>query len=170
MAQEVKFTVGNVAFTNEGVQVIIPYSKDGTCFSRSTYTYDDLKYRMVAYCNRRMRKCARALNSNLASAKFVTEDLVGWDSGHFSVPTYKALKEFVDSRGNRSKFNPLILQQIIREFRCDYSIYESHLDPDIYKWYKESKNVDYDVFFDIMTDIMFASMSSDNFDSFMSMF
>lgn len=147
------FTVGNVAFTSEGVQVCIPYSQSSEAPARPL-TYEDLRPRMVAYCNRRMRRCAENLGQNLASAKEVTPEIVSWKGGHFSVPVYKVLKEFVDHRGDKKYFNALILQQIIREYAVDRYIGESQLDADVYKYLNASKSIDYYAFFGAITEMM----------------
>lgn len=157
------FSVGNVKFTDEGVQVCIPYSQSSEA-PTDRPSYDTMvRPRMVAYCNRRMRRCASKLGQNLASANVVTPEGVAWKGGHFSLPVYKALKEFVDHRGDKKYLSPLILQQVIREMANDRYIYESHLDADVYKFWKESKQIDEELFFNIVTEMLLVASDWENF-------
>lgn len=158
------FTVGNVAFTDEGVQVFIPYSEPVEGAPVKRITYDDIRPRMVAYCNRRMRRCASRLGQNLATAKTVTRDIIAWNGGHFSVPVYQALQEFVESRGDKKVFSTLILQQVMREMKEDKYIYENHLDADVWTWYNEEKrshNVEADDLFEILTEMIIVTCNNE---------
>lgn len=161
------FTVGNVAFTDEGVQVFIPYSESVEVAPKKI-TYEDIRPRMVAYCNRRMRRCAARLGQNLATAKTVTQHFIAWNGGHFSVPVYQALQEFVNSQGDKKTFIPLILQQVLREMKEDKYLYENQLDPEVWAWWSEEKrthNVEADDLFEILTEMALVSCDEERFES-----
>lgn len=158
--KNIHFTVGNVAFTDEGVQVQIPYSEDGSIdLSRGkTITYEDLRPWLVAYCQKRMKFCREKLQANIARATQVTPQVIMWPDGHFSVPVYKNLEFFVGSKGNKIEFNAGILQQVLRQMYSSEYIYKEDCDKEWYDLTRTSK-IDAKTVYNVLTEIMIVSMS-----------
>lgn len=117
--------VGNVIFAEEGVMVVRPYITDEVRITDKVITYDMIRPHLLALCVRRMRHCAKMLETNLASATQVNSEFVVWKDGHFSLSVYKALQHFVGSNGVKGEFTPLIAQQCIREIHRAGSVYSS---------------------------------------------
>lgn len=157
--KNIHFTVGNVAFTDEGVQVQISYSEDGSIdLSRGkTITYEDLRPWLIAYCQKRMKSCREKLQANIARATQVTREIIMWPDGHFSVPVYKNLENFVGSKGSKKEFNPGILQQILRQMFLSQYIYKEDCDKDVYDLTRSSK-LDSTAIYNILTEIMIVNM------------
>ena len=153
------FTVGNVAFTDEGVQIAIPYSEnDQIDLSRGKQvTYEDLRPWLVAYCQKRMRSCAEKLQNNIARATQVTREIVMWPEGHFSVPVYKNLEFFVGSKGAKSEFNAGILQQVLRQMYSESYLYKEDCDSEYYDATRKSKLNAQKVYL-VLTEIMICNM------------
>ena len=153
-------SVGNIKFTEEGISIIIPYSAEVSVEGKR-YTYEDIRPMLVAFCNKRMRKCAEKLGRNINSAKSVTKEVVVWLNGHFSLPIYNMLKDFVESNGDIEMFDPIILQQVIREFNEGTCIYEEHLDANVYQYYRKNNNISSESFFRVITDMLIGCMDYD---------
>lgn len=154
----IKFTVGNVAFTDMGVEVSIPYSEDDRiALSSERLTYEDLRPWLVAFCQKRMRACAKKLQNNIARATQVTEQIVMWPDGHFTVPVYKNLEFFVGSKGAKNEFNAGILQQVLRQMYSDSYLCKDDCDSEYYDATRKSK-LNTQKVYDILTEIMICNM------------
>ena len=100
--------VGNVIFAEEGVMVVRPYITDEVRITDKVITYDMIRPHLLALCVRRMRHCAKMLETNLASATQVNSEFVVWKDGHFSLSVYKALQHFVGSNGVKGEFSAFV--------------------------------------------------------------
>ena len=130
--------VGNVIFAEEGVMVVRPYITDEVRITDKVITYDMIRPHLLALCVRRMRHCAKMLETNLASATQVNSEFVAWKDGHFSLPVYKALQHFVGSNGVKGEFTPLIAQQCIREIHRNGSVYSGDFKDE--KFHEDLRN------------------------------
>lgn len=136
MQERVK--VGNVIFAEEGVMVVRPYITDEVRITDKVITYDAIRPYLLALCVRRMRHCAKMLEANLGAATQVSSEFVVWKNGHFSLPVYKALQQFVGSNGVKGEFTPLIAQQCIREIHRAGSVYSGDFKDE--KFYEDLRN------------------------------
>lgn len=130
--------VGNVIFAEEGVMVVRPYITDEVRITDRVITYDKIRPYLLALCVRRLRHCAKMLEANLGSATQVHSEFVVWKDGHFSLPVYKALQQFIGSNGAKGEFTPLIAQQCIREIYRASSVYNGEFEDE--KFYDDLRN------------------------------
>lgn len=133
-----RLKVGNVIFAEEGVMVVRPYITDEVRITDNVITYDMIRPYLLALCVRRIRHCAKMLEMNLANATQVHSEFVVWDGGHFSLPVYKALQQFVGSNGVKGEFTPLIAQQCLREIYRAGNVYRSDFQDE--KFYEDLRN------------------------------
>lgn len=163
--KNIKFIIGNVAFTDEGVQVLRKYDEDRSIDLSKHVTYEDIRPWLVAFCQRRMKHCVTALESNIPQATKVLPEIITWKNGHFSVDVYKNMKNFVDSQGDKREFNAGILQQVLREMFCKLYIYKGDCDQYWYEKILKSEIYSADVY-NVLTEVMLVNMQDINLGMF----
>lgn len=60
-----------------------------------------------------MAHCKQKLHANLANATYITEYVIAWQGGHFSVPAYEALENILELTDVR-KLNKMQALQLTR--------------------------------------------------------
>ena len=109
------FSVGNVVFSTDGIHVTRKYDEHDFCDNKQI-SYKDIRPYLVGLCMSRMEHCKTELEANITKATYANVDgEVCWRGGHFSLPVYQALDEFVKANGSETALNGLIIQQCIRE-------------------------------------------------------
>lgn len=117
--QNQDFVIGNISFTNEGVTVVRPYTPSSEVDIDSLRpSKEDLAKAFEVAINaikKRVQHCESELSKNIATACIITPDQVFWPDGHFSLPVYKAMKEWLESRPTDwSDMTVPIAQQVAR--------------------------------------------------------
>lgn len=108
-------TVAGITFTKTGILIEKSYQHDTTVCrelnsSKFTGEYLEIAKRLA---KTRMAHCKQQLHVNLANATYITEYVIVWEGGHFSVPVYEALEGILELTDVR-KLNKLQAQQLIR--------------------------------------------------------
>lgn len=114
--------IAGIQFTNTGVLIEKPYQNDEELcakqrFSEEMFTGDFLKIAKLL-AKYRMSKCFKKLHENLAQAIHITEQMIVWKGGHFSVPVWEQLEAILSLTDVR-QLNRLQAQQLIRAIMID---------------------------------------------------
>lgn len=133
--QKENIMVGNIAFTENGVSVVMPYTapeaRETVYAELSKDKEKRAKDALVAgmkAIEARLKHCKEELEKNLPKAVIVTEEQVVWKDGHFSLPVYKAMEDLLARNPqNWDELNKLELQQMVRAIHCQrYQIEGCH--------------------------------------------
>lgn len=153
--------IGNIVFGKNGILFEKPYSKND-CPLLEQCSYEDVRTSLLALCARRMTHCRNELELHAATAKYCSEHAVVWDTGHFSLPVYQMLEDFVASNGSKVFCTSGILQQCIRELLRNGSVGAPELAefPDVQKAFCED-HVSTASVKRWLTDVMLANMPRD---------
>ena len=108
-------TVAGITFTETGILIEKSYQRDiTTCIklneSKFTGEYLEIAKRLA---KTRMSHCKQQLHANLANATYITEYVIAWQGGHFSVPAYEALEGILNLTDVR-KLNKMQALQLTR--------------------------------------------------------
>lgn len=124
--ENVKTMVGNIAFTKTGVSVIRPYMDtkelDDACAElakereeRAQKAFKVVKKAIEA----RLEHCKSELEKNLPKATIISESMVCWKGGHFSLPVYQAMEKCLERNPQKwEDLNLFELQQVVRALHC----------------------------------------------------
>lgn len=102
------YCIGNIAFAGDGVWNFKPYSEEP---EPSYYHAANLRYWLLAYATRRMKRLVRSLEEHISEATVVTNRKIVWENGSFETYKYRVLEEFVNTSAMQLK--GVVLQQII---------------------------------------------------------
>lgn len=110
-----KKNIAGVLFTETGIMIEKPYQQDFEAkkvFKEEMFTgvFLMLAQRII---KNRMMHCRQQLHTNLANATHISEDIVAWKSGHFSVGVWQEMEKALELKDAR-KLNTIQCQQIIR--------------------------------------------------------
>lgn len=118
---ETSKTIAGIQFTNEGISIIRPYKEDA---QTADFRLDEKLFtgEFVQQAKRlakiRMANCYRKLHTNIATASHITNQMIAWKGGHFSVPVWEALEGVLHINDVR-QLNVLQCQQLIRAIMID---------------------------------------------------
>lgn len=118
--------IAGIQFTNTGVLIEKLYQNDEELcakqrFSEEMFTGDFLKIAKLL-AKVRMSKCFKKLHENLSQASHITEQMIVWKGGHFSVPVWEQLEAILSLTDVR-QLNRLQAQQLIRAIMLDDASY-----------------------------------------------
>ena len=114
-------TIAGIQFTNEGISIIRPYKEDAQA---ADFRLDEKLFtgEFVEQAKRlakaRMANCYRKLHTNIATASHITNQVIAWKGGHFSVPVWEALEGILQIEDVR-QLDVLQCQQLIRAMLID---------------------------------------------------
>lgn len=121
--------IAGIQFTNTGILIERAYCTNAefnaTSISEEIFTGEFLTIakRLLKY---RMAHCYKQLHTHLASAGMITEQVIAWKGGHFSVPAWEAMEAALQLDDVR-KLDRFQCQQIIRSMLLNadnYCIYD----------------------------------------------
>lgn len=118
------FTIGSFTFSDEGVcQNSVPYSKEPFPIKR----VDDKKFYfdVRSLIQHRMLHCYAALDENFCWATYVSDQVIVWEGGHFSVPMYQAMKDWLAT--DPGNVPQIIAQQALRQMFEEQSFSDKEL-------------------------------------------
>lgn len=107
-------TVAGITFTETGILIEKSYQRDiPICIKLNESKFTE-EYLVIAkrLAKTRMAHCKQQLHANLTNATYITEHVIAWEGGHFSVPVYEALEGILELT-DVSKLNKLQAQQLI---------------------------------------------------------
>jgi hypothetical protein len=118
--------IAGIQFTNTGVLIEKSYQKDDELcvkqqLSEELFTGDFLKIAKLL-AKLRMSKCFKKLHQNLSQASHITEHIIAWKGGHFSVSVWEQLEAILSITDVR-QLNRLQAQQLIRAIMLDEAGY-----------------------------------------------
>ena len=94
--QNKDYQVGNVIFTKEGVCFCKEYSQEGFQYSEDAKEMREKALKCaLSYVKGRLTHCEEELQKNIATATYVSENVVAWKDGRFAVPVHKHLIDLI---------------------------------------------------------------------------
>jgi hypothetical protein len=108
-------TIAGIQFTESGILIEKKYNIDNSVFpvtNKELFTgkFLDIAKRVAKY---RMAECYKKLHSNLAKAKYISEDMIAWEGGRFNIKVWESLENILTLTDVRD-LNLLQCQQLIR--------------------------------------------------------
>ena len=114
--------VGNIVFGETGVSIIRPYMSEDAVTTAIIENHpdnqEDSEKALVCaldFVKARIAHCQAELEANLSKAYAISEHLVYWKDGHFSLPVFQLMEQLVER--NPTSWDDLSiseLQQIVR--------------------------------------------------------
>ena len=118
---ETSKTIAGIQFTNEGISIIRPYNEDAKIadfrFDEKLFT-DEFVQQAKRLAKIRMANCYKKLHTNIANASHISNQMIAWKGGHFSVPVWEALEGILQIKDVR-QLTVLQCQQLIRAMLID---------------------------------------------------
>lgn len=119
-----QFTIGNITFTAEGVCTnMIPYSTEQHPLKRqdgAKFLFDVRE--LILH---RIQHCSEELEANLHKATYVSDQVIVWEGGHFSVPTFTMMVEWLEN--DSTNVPQGIVQQVLRQMFEEQNFYNKDL-------------------------------------------
>lgn len=116
--QNTNYQVGSVIFTENGVQFCKEYTTEGFQYSEDFKEMREKALKCaLSYVKGRLTHCEEELQKNIASATYVSTELVAWKGGRFTVIVHKHLVDLVkrlEEGANWEDLNDRDFQQILR--------------------------------------------------------
>lgn len=109
-------TIAGIQFTENGILVTKSYAESQETLSKMVYSEEMFaKFLEIAkrLAKARLAHCYKQLHANLAKATHVTQELIAWDGGHFSVPVWESVEAILQLNDVRD-LDALQTQQLIR--------------------------------------------------------
>ena len=108
-------TIAGIQFTESGILIEKKYNEDNSVFSITdkelfTGKFLDIAKRLTKY---RMANCYKKLHSNLAKAKYISQDMIAWEGGRFNIRVWESLENILTLTDVRN-LDLLQCQQLIR--------------------------------------------------------
>lgn len=109
-------TIAGIQFTENGILVTKAYVESPETLAKQGYSEEmfekflDIAKRLA---KARLAHCYKQLHANLAKATHVTQELIVWEGGHFSVPVWESLEAILQLNDVRD-LDALQTQQLIR--------------------------------------------------------
>lgn len=118
MQNKTDYQVGNVIFTENGVQFCREYNQEGFQYSEDTKEMREKALKCaLSYVKGRLTHCEEELQKNIATATYVSESVVAWKDGRFTVPVHKHLVDLIKRLEENASWEDLDkkdCQQILR--------------------------------------------------------
>lgn len=116
--QNTDYHVGSVIFTENGVQFCKEYNQEGFQYSEDfKETREKALKCALSYVKGRLAHCEEELQKNIATATYVSPDVIAWKNGRFTVPVHKHLVGLVkrlEEGASWEDLNREDFQQILR--------------------------------------------------------
>jgi hypothetical protein len=94
--QNKNYQVGSVIFTENGVQFCKEYNQEGFQYSEDFKEMREKALKCaLSYVKGRVAHCEEELQKNIATATYVSESVVAWKNGRFTIPVHKHLVDLV---------------------------------------------------------------------------
>lgn len=118
MQNKTDYQVGNVIFTENGVQFCREYTSEGFQYSEDIKEMREKALKCaLSYVKGRLTHCEEELQKNIATATYVSESVVAWKDGRFTVPVHKHLVDLIKRLEETASWEDLDnrdCQQILR--------------------------------------------------------
>ena len=119
--------VGNIEFTSKGVLIVRNYSSTeevNAYLETSQHKISNETTLHIAKCaiKERIEHCKSELQKHFAEATLITQNQVIWNGGHFTIPVYQEMVDFVERDVHSwDDVSPTMLNQILRAlYSCRY--------------------------------------------------
>ena len=118
MQNKTDYQVGNVIFTENGVQFCREYTTEGFQYSEDIKEMREKALKCaLSYVKGRLTHCEEELQKHIATATYVSESIVAWKDGRFTVPVHKHLVDLINRLEENARWEDLDkkdCQQILR--------------------------------------------------------
>jgi hypothetical protein len=118
MQNKTDYQVGSVIFTENGVQFCKEYTTEGFQYSEDFKEMREKALKCaLSYVKGRLTHCEEELQKNIATATYISPDLVAWKNGRFTIPVHKHLVDLVkrlEEGASWEDLNERDFQQILR--------------------------------------------------------
>lgn len=118
MQDKTNYQVGGVIFTENGVQFCKEYTTEGFQYLEDFKEMREKALKCaLSYVKGRLTHCEEELQKNIASATYVSPELVAWKGGRFTVIVHKHLVDLVKRLEEGASWEDLDkrdFQQILR--------------------------------------------------------
>ena len=136
--QNTNYQVGSVIFTENGVQFCKEYSQEGFQYSEDFKEMREKALKCaLSYVKGRLTHCEEELQKNIATATYVSENVVAWKDGRFAVPVHKHLVDLVKRLEEGASWEDLDkrdCQQILRALYFNNSAGKTWFDHETKSW------------------------------------
>ena len=119
--------VGNIEFTSKSVSIVRNYSSTeeiNKYYETSQRKVSNETTLHIAKCaiKERIEHCKSELQKHFADAILITNNQVIWDGGHFTIPVYQEMVDFIERDVHSwDEVSPTMLNQILRAlYSCRY--------------------------------------------------
>lgn len=118
MQNKTDYQVGNVIFTENGVQFCREYTTEGFQYSEDFKEMREKALKCaLSYVKGRLTHCEEELQKNIATATYISPDVIAWKNGRFTVPVHKHLVDLIkrlEGGANWEDLDERDFQQILR--------------------------------------------------------
>lgn len=117
--------VGNIEFTPKSVSIVRDYSSEeeiDAYFKTTKSVNNEATTLHIAKCaiKERIEHCERELQKHLSEAILITSSQVIWDNGHFTMPVYQEMVEFIEN--DPHSWNEVSLSMLNQILRALYTV------------------------------------------------
>ena len=138
MQNKTDYQVGTVIFTENGVHFCKEYTQEGFQYLEDfKEKREDALKCALSYVKGRLAHCEEELQKHIATAIYVSPDVVAWKGGRFTVPVHKHLVDLVkrlEEGANWEDLDQRDYQQILRALFFNNSAGKTWFDSETKSW------------------------------------